>query len=209
MALHIPAEDSLDHMVRQLLPEGNRRPSSEESLDHMVRSPKDKRPSSDESLDHMVRSPKGNRPSSEESLDHMVRSPKGNRPSPEESLDHMVRQLPPKSRRPSLVNRASRGLARFLIIFCIGVAATLAWQSYGDDARKMIADSSPRFGWLAPQAARNGTPSPEFATMRRSVDQLAANQQQMAGDIAKLLTDQKELLQKISAPLSPAHARSF
>jgi hypothetical protein len=173
MALHIPAEESLDHMVRQLSPESNRRPSSEESLDHMVRSPKGKRPSS------------------------------------EESLDHMARQLPPKSRRPSLVNRVSRGLARFLIIFCIGVAATLAWQSYGDDARKMIADSSPRFGWLAPQAARNGTSSPEFATMRRSVDQLAANQQQMAGDIAKLLTDQKELLQKISAPLSPAHARSF
>src|SRR5262245_54967564 len=32
--------------------------------------------------------------------------------------------------RPSLGRRASRGLARFLIIFCTGVAATLAWQSY-------------------------------------------------------------------------------
>ena len=37
--------------------------------------------------------------------------------------------------RPSLGRRASRGLARFLIIFCTGVAATLAWQSYGDAAR--------------------------------------------------------------------------
>jgi hypothetical protein len=133
----------------------------------------------------------------------------------EESLDHMVRQLTPKSKRPSLVNRVSRRLARSLIIFCIGVAATLAWQSYGDDARKMIADSSPQFGWLAPQTTRNGTPSPElqfkamslaFSAMRQSVDQLAANQQQMAGDIAKLLTDPKELLQKISAPLPPAAA---
>jgi hypothetical protein len=124
----------------------------------------------------------------------------------EESLDHMVRQLSPKSKRPSLVNRVSHSFARFLIIFCIGVAATLAWQSYGDDARKMIADSSPQFGWLAPEAARNGTPSPEFATMRQSVNQLAANQQQIAGDIAKLLTDQRELLQKISAPLPPAAA---
>lgn len=125
----------------------------------------------------------------------------------EESLDHMVRQLSPKSKRPSLVNRVSRSLARFLIIFCVGVAVTLAWQSYGDDARRMIADSSPQFGWLAPQAARNSTPSPEFATMRQSVDQLAANQQQMAGDIAKLLTDQRELLQKISAPLPPAASK--
>jgi hypothetical protein len=191
MALHIPAEESLDHMVRQLSSKSNR-PSSEESLDHVVRQ----------------LSPKSTRPASEESLDHMVRqfSPKSKRPSSEEALDHKVRNSP-KSKRPSLVNRVSRSLARFLIIFCIGVAATLAWQSYGDDARKMIAHSFPQFGWLAPQASRNGTPSPEFATMRRSVEQLAANQQQMAGDIAKLLTDQKELLQKISAPLPPA--RSF
>ena len=26
----------------------------------------------------------------------------------------------------------------FLITFCIGVAATLGWQSYGDAAREMI-----------------------------------------------------------------------
>ena len=120
----------------------------------------------------------------------------------EESLDDMFRQLSPRSKRPSLVKRVSRSLARFLLLFCIGVAATLAWQSYGDEARKMIASSSPQLGWLAPQAERNDTPSPE--TMRQSLVQLAANQQQMAGDIAKLLTDQRELLQKISAPLPPA-----
>ncbi|HWN52269.1 MAG TPA: hypothetical protein VNO18_21040 [Xanthobacteraceae bacterium] len=44
-------------------------------------------------------------------------------------------------------------LARFLITFCIGVAATLAWQSYGDAARSRIASSSPQLSWLAPQAA--------------------------------------------------------
>src|SRR5882762_10222598 len=57
------------------------------------------------------------------------------------------------SKRPSLGKRASRALVRFLITFCIGVAATLAWQSYGDAAREMIANSSPQLGWLAPQAA--------------------------------------------------------
>ena len=46
------------------------------------------------------------------------------------------------SKRPSLGKRASRALARFVITFCIGVAATLAWQSYGDAAREMIASSS-------------------------------------------------------------------
>src|SRR5712672_4471502 len=53
--------------------------------------------------------------------------------------------------RSSLGKRALLALVRFLIIFCIGVAATLAWQSYGD-AAKMIASSYPQLGWLAPQA---------------------------------------------------------
>src|SRR5262245_10049401 len=125
--------------------------------------------------------------------------------------------------RPSLGKRASRGLARFLIIFCFGVAATLAWQSYGDAGREMIANSYPQLSWLAPQAAPlaqtasdtpapapSAIPSPEqqqikemslaFATMRQSMDQLAASQQQIADRIAKLAADQQELLHKASAP---------
>ena len=57
------------------------------------------------------------------------------------------------SGRPPLHRRIPVALARFLITFCIGVAATLAWQSYGDAAREMIASSYPQLGWLAPQAA--------------------------------------------------------
>jgi hypothetical protein len=53
----------------------------------------------------------------------------------------------------SLGKQASFAIARFLIAFCIGVADTLAWQSYGDAVRKMIANSSPQLGSLAPQAA--------------------------------------------------------
>lgn len=33
--------------------------------------------------------------------------------------------------RPSLRKRVSRALSRLLVTFCAGVAATLAWQSYG------------------------------------------------------------------------------
>jgi hypothetical protein len=125
--------------------------------------------------------------------------------------------------RPSLGRRASHSLARVFTIFCTGVAATLAWQSYGDAARETIANSSPRLGWLAPQAAPlaqtasnmvaptpSAAPSPElqqlkemssvFATVRQSVDQLAASQQHRADDIAKLRADQQELLHKVSAP---------
>src|SRR5437763_16515109 len=70
------------------------------------------------------------------------------------SLDSMIHptdlDLVPRQR--SFGKRALRGLARFLILFGIGVGATLAWQSYGDTAREMIASSSPPLGWLAPQA---------------------------------------------------------
>jgi hypothetical protein len=125
------------------------------------------------------------------------------------------------SERLSLGKRASRALARFLITFCIGVAATLAWQSYGDAAREMVASSSPQLGWLAPSATpatesghnviaptAPAASSPDqqelnavslgLAGLRQSVDQLAASQEQMAGDISKLHAAAQGILDKIS-----------
>jgi hypothetical protein len=46
--------------------------------------------------------------------------------------------------------RASIPLVCFLIIFCIGVSATVAWRSYG--AREITAGSHPQVAGLAPQA---------------------------------------------------------
>jgi len=118
---------------------------------------------------------------------------------------------------------ASRGLARFLIIFSIGIGATLGWQSFGDAARAMLANSSPQLGWLAPQTAPLAQTTPSMvvppaadtassdwqqltavvASMRQSVDQLAAQlatgQQQVADNIAKLHADEQKILQKLSA----------
>ena len=117
----------------------------------------------------------------------------------------------------------SRGLARFLIIFSIGIGATLGWQSFGDAARAMLANSSPQLGWLAPQTAPLAQTTPSMvvppaadtassdlqqltavvASMRQSVDQLAAQlatgQQQVADNIAKLHADEQKILQKLSA----------
>jgi hypothetical protein len=115
-------------------------------------------------------------------------------------------------------------LMRLLITFCIGVAVTLAWQSYGDAAREMVANSSPQLGWLAPQAAvaqtapdtiapTKSSPDPQelkvmsadVAAVRQKVDQLAAQvaagQEQMARDFAtKLGAAEQEIVDKISAP---------
>ena len=149
-------------------------------------------------------------------------------PSPaERSSDANIRQAVLKRKQPSLRGRA----ARSLIIFCIGVAATLAWQSYGDATREMITTSYPQLGWLAPQtAAAESTPeitaptapatgldSPELRSIlvnlgavRQSVDELAAqfaaSQQQMANDIAKLNAAQQDIFNKISSAPPPRPA---
>jgi hypothetical protein len=143
---------------------------------------------------------------------------------------------------PSLGKRASRALVRFLIVFCIGVAATLAWQSYGDATRAIIATSWPHLAWLAPEtlpqgasqlpaAAPAATASPElqqlrkdlaqlkqeleqfkgipsaFANLRQSVEQVAAGQQLIAGDIAKLATRHRRRPRGLLLPPSPSPSR--
>ncbi len=137
----------------------------------------------------------------------------------------------PSRKRPSLAKRGLRALIRVMITLGLGVAGTLAWQSYGNAVRHLLATSSPQLGWLAPQATSltNSTSdapavpalSPEllqfkaiaagFNALQQSVDrlagQVAAGQQQMARDISKLQAADQDLLQKISAPSShPAAA---
>jgi hypothetical protein len=124
--------------------------------------------------------------------------------------------------RPSLGRRVLRRLVRLSVVLGVGVCSTLAWQSYGDDARAMIAKSSPQLGWVAPQpaslaptTAEAAAPpasavSPELqqlafglAALRKSVDllttQFAAGQQQMGDEITKLQADEQEILRKLSA----------
>jgi hypothetical protein len=49
--------------------------------------------------------------------------------------------------------RSSRGFTRYLLAICIGVAATLAWQSYGEAAKQMFAAKAPELGW-SPETKR-------------------------------------------------------
>src|SRR5260370_7878734 len=44
-------------------------------------------------------------------------------------------------------------LTRVLITLCVSAAAILAWQSYGDAARRIIVSSYPQLGGLAPRTA--------------------------------------------------------
>ena len=53
----------------------------------------------------------------------------------------------PITDNPVRIRSASRGLARYMLAICIGVAATLAWQSYGQKAKRIIATKVPELGW--------------------------------------------------------------
>ncbi len=122
------------------------------------------------------------------------------------------------SDRPSIGRRIFRTLTRFFIAVLIGIGATLAWQSHGDAARDMVVARAPLLGWLlsvsttkSPAVAATAPdPLPQLVPLasnidavRRSVEQLAAKQEQMAQNIATLQAVEEDVRQKVSSPPPP------
>ena len=133
---------------------------------------------------------------------------------PAEPSDRFVRPADRKNDRflnrpPSLRKRALRTLMHFLITFCIVLAAILAWRSYGDAARQVIANSYLQLGWLAPRGAVTAQKTPDMTalaasalpypdrqqfdamlrdllSMRQSIDRLAADQEQITRRIDQI-----------------------
>jgi hypothetical protein len=79
-----------------------------------------------------------------------------------------------QSVRPSFGRRASRALARFLIPAFIGVAGTLALQSYGEAAKQIIASWAPQLGWPVSLLSQLGRLRP--ATNSPSGSEIVAEQ---------------------------------
>ena len=120
--------------------------------------------------------------------------------------------------RPSIGRRMFRTLFRFSIAVLIGVGATLGWQSYGDEIREILIAQAPAVGMLLPvpstrppvSAAAYGDPTRQLAPMastldavRRSVEQLAAKQEQIAQNIAALRAVEEEVRQNCRRRLRP------
>ena len=126
--------------------------------------------------------------------------------------------------RSSPGKRALIALVRFLIIFCIGISATLAWQSYGDSAGEMIASSYPQLSWLAPQAERVAQNAPDLIglaspiasspdqqqpnarlvdleAVRQSIDRIAisiaSSQAQMTNSADRIATSQDQIARSV------------
>ena len=106
--------------------------------------------------------------------------------------------------------RGSRGFGRYLVAILIGVAVTLAWQSYGDATKQIIATSAPelgsspetkqmiaswvdQFGWTKPPAGseKQAAPVAQTAPAAPSID--PEKVQQMARDLATLRQSVEQL----------------
>ena len=131
-------------------------------------------------------------------------------------------------RRLSIGRRMFRALARFTIVFLLGVGAALAWQSYGDEAMEMVRTEAPSLASLLPVSKAKPPPDAQesaaavvtaelvqqlkpmaldLAIVRRSVEQLgvkveefAAKQDQMSHSIVLQSVEQG---QKLSSPPQP------
>ena len=125
--------------------------------------------------------------------------------------------------RPSIGRRIFRALTRFSIAVLIGVGATLGWQSYGDEAKEMLVARAPTLAWVlsvsttkSPVVAATSTdPMQQLAPLasnldvvRRSVEQLAYKQEQIAQNIAALQAVEEDIRLKMSfTPPSPVPAQ--
>lgn len=136
----------------------------------------------------------------------------------------------PVRKTPGIGKHVLRTTFRFGLAILIGVAGTLAWQSYGAQAQNMIRSLAPSLDWLIPPAtpkAANARSAElaeqlkpialDLAVVRKAVEQLAANQEQLSAkdgeitqSLALLQASEKEIGDKISAlpapPPKPARA---
>jgi hypothetical protein len=129
------------------------------------------------------------------------------------------------SDRPSVSRRLTRSFAGFFLAVFIGVGGTLAWQ-HGDEVAEFVRTWAPSLGWLLPVSTTKA-PAPavtstelqqqlkpmaiDLALVRRSVEQVGANQDQlarkqdqMAQAVATLQAAEQDISQQILALAPPA-----
>lgn len=134
----------------------------------------------------------------------------------------------PVSKSRGIGKRQFGAIFRFALAILIGVAGTLSWQAYGDRVHDTVRAWAPSLDWLVPPAT---TKSPaadsgsaelaeqlkpvalDLAVVRKAIEQLAINQEQLArknGEMAQSITalqaTEQELGDKISSLPAPKTA---
>jgi hypothetical protein len=98
----------------------------------------------------------------------------------------------------------SFAFARVLMSFVVGLAVGVAWQSYGSEVTKTIANSSPHLAWLAPAATPAGSSAERLkatslalAAARQSLDKLTTEISKLQGqDIPEARSGSRRVSQR-------------
>jgi hypothetical protein len=157
---------------------------------------------------------------SERRVDAEADRQKPRRPYRPSRNNTQFREAQSKSYKPSIGRRVARSAALFLFALLVGVGGTLACQSYGNQITQVF----PPFAWLSPVSTiKASAPAVtiadlqeqlkpvaiDLALLRRSIEQLTSNQDQlgrkqdqMSQAIATLQAAEQEVSQKVSAPPS-------
>lgn len=146
----------------------------------------------------------------------------------ERDLNEQRRRRPPRPttmKRPSVANRMIRSASRFCAAVLIGVGLTLAWQSYPDEIYAAVTAWVPPMAGLLPAPSSTKAAEPavsaemaqqikliavDLAIVRRSVGQLATNQDQFAAkqeqisqNLATLQQVEQDVRQQVLSPPAP------
>jgi|SRR5262245_3073916 len=168
------------------------------------------------------------RPTQQYERDVVTEWPHGPRPSA------AVKNAESSPKKRSVERRPMRAIVRFFIAILIGVGATLAWQSYGDEAKEMARTSAPSLAWLLPSSTSSPRDAQvsaaalltsaevaqqlkpvavDLSNVRQRIDQLAirleqlaARQEKMAQDVAILPAIEQDVREKLPPPPQPRTA---
>jgi len=121
------------------------------------------------------------------------------------------RNEPFPSKKASRSGRVTRAVTRFLIALFVGVAGSLAWQTYGDAAREMIANRVPQLAWISSRSVTGEPLGPAATTgqtasspaIEASASQPAAAQ---AAPVANASIDMPQAAAARTAPVAQAAA---
>jgi hypothetical protein len=115
------------------------------------------------------------------------------------AIDAQAKRIENQTKR-----RALRTLVRYLVAMCIAIAGTLAWQSYGEAAKQIIATTAPELGWspeakqmIASWVQQRGWTNPPPAGPETSAVRLPVAETRQATPVAQTAAE-------AAAPKTPA-----
>jgi hypothetical protein len=111
----------------------------------------------------------------------------------------------PETKKRPIVGRISRAIVRYSILFLIAIGATLAWQSYSDEAIKIVRTEVPSLASLLPVSTAKPPPDGQASAVAvapsgdlvQQLRSMAVDLESMAVNLAIVRRSQEQLTIKM------------